>query len=189
MTLLLHLALLTALTPAPPAASRQQVVSARAGAVTRVEGEVIYHCHDKEDGVGKLEAGVRLHAGDLVFTAEQGSATLTLNPDSYLMVAANSSVRVYGTELDRMHFDVQKGEVFVLSRSLGEGASLVVHTPPGLLTVHKPGRYRFSVAEGGETEADVVRGELRYTDGRGRLVRVKERRKVRFIKSGKPVTH
>lgn len=68
-----------------PAAWAQsaQVISARAGAVTRVEGEVLYHCHDKESGIQTLETGVKLHDGDLVFTDENSNARWMLNPDSY----------------------------------------------------------------------------------------------------------
>jgi hypothetical protein len=57
------------------AATRQrpQVVSARAGLVTRVEGEVRCHHHEREGGVEELHAGERIHDDDIVFTNETGS--------------------------------------------------------------------------------------------------------------------
>ncbi|HJU48610.1 MAG TPA: FecR domain-containing protein [Gaiellaceae bacterium] len=173
---------------AAPAQAQQRVVSARAGLVTGVEGEALYHCHEKGEGVEQLPAGAMLHDGDLVYTSKGGRVTWALNPDSYMTVAAESVVRVYTGALDRMHFDVERGEVIVVSRSLGGGASLVIHAPPGLLTVHKPGRYLFRVAEGGETEASVEKGELRYEE-KGKTLSVKKGRKVTFQRVEKTTEH
>ncbi len=173
---------------AAPARAQERVVSARAGLVTGVEGEVLYHCHEKGEGVEQLPAGVSLHDGDLVYTSRGGSVTWALNPDSYMTVSADSVVRVYAGALDRMHFDIERGEVVVVSRSLAGEASLVIHAPPGVLTIHKPGRYLFRVAEGGETEASVEKGELRYEE-KGKTVSVKKGRKVYFRRVGKTTEH
>jgi hypothetical protein len=173
---------------AAPAWAQERVVSARAGLVTRAEGEVLYHCHEKGEGVEQLPAGARLHDGDLVYTSKGGSVTWALNPDSYMTVSADSVVRVYTGALDRMHFDVDRGEITVVVRSLDGGAALVVHAPPGILTVHKPGRYLFRVAEGGETEASVEKGELRYEE-KGKTLSVKKGRKVTFQKVEKKTEH
>jgi hypothetical protein len=123
-----------------------------------------------------------------VFTSKTGSVTWALNPDSYMVVAADSVVRVYAAALDRMHFDVERGQVVVVSRSLKGGAALVIHAPPGILAVYKPGRYLFRVAEGGETEASVEKGELRYEE-KGRTVSVRKGRKVYFRRVGKTTGH
>jgi hypothetical protein len=101
-----------------------------------------------------------------------------------MTVSADSVVRVYEGALDRMHFDVERGEVAVVSRSLSGGASLVIHAPPGILSVHKPRRYLFHVAEGGETEAAVEKGELRYTEN-NKSVSVRKGRRVHFRRVGK----
>ncbi|HEU4594854.1 MAG TPA: FecR domain-containing protein [Pyrinomonadaceae bacterium] len=173
---------------AASAPAQEKVVSARAGLVTGVEGEVLYHCHEKGEGVEQLPAGARLHDGDLVYTSKGGRVTWALNPDSYMTVSADSVVRVYEGALDRMHFDVDRGEVTVVVRSLDGGAALVVHAPPGILTVHKPGRYLFRVAEGGETEASVEKGELRYEE-KGKTLSVKKGRKVTFQRVEKKTEH
>lgn len=165
-----------------------QVVSARAGLVTRAEGEVLYHCHEKGEGVAQLESGVQLHDGDLVYTGKGARVTWALNPDSSMMVAADSFVRVYSGALDRMHFDVGRGEVVVITRSLKGGAALVVHAPPGIIAVHKPGRYLFRVADGGETEALVEKGELRYEE-KGKTIILKTGRKVTFRRAEKKIEH
>ena len=172
----------------PASAQEKRVVSARAGLVTRAEGEALYHCHEKGEGVEQLRPGVQLHDGDLVVTAKGGGVTWALNPGSYMTVSADSLVRVYDGRLDGMHFDVERGEVAVVVRSLGGGAALTVHTPPGRLTVRKAGRYLFRVEEGGETEASVAEGELRYLD-KGKEVSLKKGRKVNFRRTGKGVEH
>jgi hypothetical protein len=120
--------------------------------------------------------------GDMVLTGDKGSAEWSLNPDSYLRVAAGSHIQVGETSLDRMRFDIKRGEVFINMQSFSDGVSLVINTPPGLLTVHKAGRYLIRVAENGETEATVAKGELRYKDENGKLKSLKESRRVYFYK-------
>lgn len=132
-----------------------------------------------------MHVGEKLHDDDIVFTNETGRAQWTLNPDSYLSASPGSAVRVYDTSLERMSFGVERGEVVVVARSLGKGISLTIRTPPGPLTVHKAGIYRFQVAEDGGTVASVVKGELRYTDETGTLVVVKKGRSVTFRKAEK----
>lgn len=168
--------------------AQERVVSARAGLVTRAEGEVLYHCHEKGEGVGQLVAGARLHDGDLVYTGKGGHATWSLNPDSFMTVSEDSAVRVFDGSLDRMHFDVERGEVTVVSRSLKGVASLVVHAPPGQITVRKPGLYLFRVAADGETEASVGKGKLTYVEG-GKTLSVKRGRKVNFRRVEKKIEH
>lgn len=163
----------------------QKVISTRAGTVKNVRGEVFYHCHLNDQEAWALEKGLSLHNGDSVLTTESGDAAVTLNPDSYLVLSANSFVRIEETDLGAMHFDVERGEVLVISRTFGKGVSLVIHTPPAVLTVYKRGSYRIFVAENGDTEANVGRGELRYVDNRGQLIRVKKGRQVNFVKREK----
>jgi hypothetical protein len=171
-----------------PAPAQKRVVSARAGLVTRAEGEVLYHCHEKGEGVEQLRAGVQLHDGDRVFTSAGGSVTWALNPGSYMTVSPDSAVRVYDGSLGAMHFDVERGEAVVVVRSLKNGAALVIHAPPGILAVHKAGRYLFRVEDDGETEAAVGGGELRYLE-KGKEVSLKKGRKVSFRRTGKGVEH
>ena len=168
-------------------ARQAQVVSARAGLVTRIEGEVRCHHHEREAGVEELHVGERLHDEDIVFTNGSGRAQWALNPNSYLSASPNTAVRVYDTSLDRMSFGVERGEVVVVTRSLGKDVSLSIRTPPGPLTVYKSGLYRFRVADDGGTEAEVVRGELRYVDERGNPNVVRKGRSVTFRKSDKVV--
>lgn len=165
-----------------------QVVSARAGVVTRAEGEVFYRPGGGDDA-RRLQAGVKLADGDVVVTAQGARAEWSLAPDSFLQVGADSSVRVYELSPGRMHFDVERGEVFVIVRSLKSRESLIVHAPPGLLTVFRPGHYRVRVAVNGDTDAAVAKGELRYADAKGNLIRVGKRKEVHFFTGERKIVH
>ena len=164
------------------------VVSARAGVVTRAEGEVFYQPRGEKDR-RQLQIGVKLNDGDAVITAQGGRAEWSLTPDSFLQVGADSSVRVDELSSGQMHFDVERGEVYVIMRSLKKGGSLIVHAPPGLLTAYKPGRYRVRVAANGDTDAAVAKGELSYVDAKGKLVRVKKRKEVHFYTGERKIVH
>jgi hypothetical protein len=181
MRLLIPLLLVLAAAPSAPAA---QVISARAGRVSRVEGDVLQHCHQKKESLSPLKTGQVLHDGDAVVTSGGGQAVLALDPGSYLRVTGDAFLSLRETAFDRMHFDVDRGEVCVESKSLGKKAALVLHAPPGQLAVTKPGHYHVRVGPGGETEALVLEGEIRYTDGGGGVASVRSRGSVRFVRKG-----
>ncbi len=159
-----------------------QIISTRAGVVKKVDGDVFYRCHEKENDAQSIINGLALHNEDTIVTAESSSIVLALNPDSYLYVYGDAFIKVKNTELDKMHFDIERGEVILFIRSLKNGASLVIHTPPGILTISKGGRYRVSVGKKGNTEANVFGGELQYINEKGELVKIKKGRQVNFIK-------
>lgn len=159
-----------------------QIISTRAGTVKNVRGETFFRCHLNEKEALPLEKNLLLHNGDTVLTTEEGSVAIALNPDSYLVLSADSLMKVVETDLGAMHFDIERGEILIISRSLKGGASLVIHTPPAVLTVFKRGNYRIFVDKNGNAEANVGSGELRYIDENGELKRVKKGRKVNFVK-------
>ena len=159
-----------------------QVISTRAGVVKKVQGDVFYRCHENQQDALKLINNLALHNEDTIVTAEASSAVLALNPDSYMYVDGDAYLKIKQTELDKMHFDIERGEIILFIRSLKNGASLVIHTPPGILTIYKGGQYRISVGKKGETEANVFGGELRYFDENGKLNKLKKGRQVNFVK-------
>lgn len=158
---------------------QSQVISASAGTVSRVEGEVWFRHRDATE-LHPLHADQKLVAGDLVLTGSSGRVEWSLNPGSSLQVGHFSQVRIYETSLDGMHFDIERGEVFAIVKSLDNHAALVLDTPPALLIVSKGGRYRVRVAADDATEASVRDGELRFVNGEGKVIKIKTRRRVRF---------
>ena len=181
--LLTALLLLNWWMPLAPAARAQstpaQVISARVGTVTRVEGEVLVRQHGTRE-LQSLRVGLTLSNGDTVMTGKTGRAEWTLNPGSYLQINSLSQVWVYETSLNKMHFDILRGEVFVIVSALKGGAALVLDTPPAELNVVKSGNYRVRVAPDDATEALVGAGKLQLVDYQGKAITVTKGRRVRF---------
>jgi hypothetical protein len=158
---------------------RSLIVSTRVGDVSRLDGEV----RSKQRGEAnprELQVGDKLSEGDIVLTGAQSRAEWSLGPDSYFQVGGESQVRLYET-LDEMHFDIERGEVFVIVSSLDKGEVLELDTPHALLTVARRGRYRIRVSKNGDTEATVVQGELRFVNSKGEAGRVTTRKQIHFF--------
>lgn len=161
------------------ATAQGQVVSVRAGVVTRVEGEVRVRRH----GAGEarlLKPGDGLSKGDLLLTGDNGRAELTLNYGSYLLVAPLSQVWIYEMGNDRIHLDILRGEVSATVEGNIVDTPLVLDTPPSELDIVKRGHYVVRVAADGSTEAYVESGELRFMDSNGVTMRLKKHKRVRF---------
>lgn len=159
-----------------------QVLRAEAGLVKKIDGEVLVHCHRSRPDLSELRKGEVLHNEDLILTLKSGSAVFSLNPDSYVLVSADTALTVRETALSAMRFDVTAGEVIVTVSSLDNGASLVFHAPPRVLKISKKGLYRVYVQPSGETQVNVIRGELIYTGNDNRPVRLTKGKQVDFRK-------
>jgi len=161
--------------------AQSKIVSAHAGAVYYVQGEVVYHEHNRDETM-LLRPGDRLDEGDIVLTLNDASAEWSLTPDSFLKVSGNSLICVHTVALERMDFDLERGEIMIVIKMHANRTSLLLHTPPALLTIREPGRYLVRVLENKETEVLVGEGEVQYLNKQGKTDRVKKGRKVNFIK-------
>jgi hypothetical protein len=150
--------------------------------VKKVDGEVFVHCHKSRPDMAALRKGEVLHKDDFILTHRSGSAVFSLNPDSYVLMSADTVLTVRETILSAMHFDVSVGEVIITVSGLDNGAALVLHPPPGPLEIRKKGLYRVYVQPDGNTQVNVVRGELFYTDHNRRRVRLAKGKQVDFRK-------
>jgi hypothetical protein len=155
-------------------------VPARAGEVFRLDGEV-WVCLNGNQSHQPLRVGQRLSPGDVVLTGADGRVEWSLNPNSYFQVGPRSQVRVFGTALEYMHFDVERGEVFVIADRIADRMALEIDTRHKLLTVMRRGSYRVRVAANNDTEATVVSGELQFMNDDGKAVRVRKHQQVRFL--------
>lgn len=108
-----------------------------------------------------LRKGQTLSADDTVLTGTQGRAEWSLNPDSYFQVGPSSRVRIYDIGFKQRHFDILRGEIFVIVNALDREAPLELDTPLALITITKSGSYRVRVSPDGDTEATVVHGNHR----------------------------
>ena len=159
-----------------------QVISARAGLVRKVDGDVFIHCHEDTAKKSKLQIGDILHNEDLVVSSESASVVLALNPGSHLFLYGATTLRVKDTALESMHFDIIVGEVIAKISELENGASLLLHPPPARVEILKKGLFRVFVQGGGETQVNVVTGEVMYNDQSSRPTRLKKGRQVDFVR-------
>lgn len=148
---------------APSAGTTKYVVSAEAGAVNVVEGEVIF---ESDAGrVGRLVKGDDIKVGQKVTTSADGKAEILLNPGSYLRVGGNTSFEFESTSLENLTVNVHKGsavfEVFASNDFL-----VNVNGPDASFVIVDSGVYRIDVVEGKSTFS-VRRGQARagHVDG------------------------
>ncbi|MDT7806324.1 MAG: hypothetical protein QOJ70_137 [Acidobacteriota bacterium] len=163
----------------PTRQAHAQVISVRAGYVTRVEGETWVRRHGATE-LSALQQSDSLVRGDVVLTGNDGRAEMTLTPGSYMQVGPLAEVWIYAIEDDRIHFDILRGEVSAtIEGNIGD-TPLVLDTPPAELDIVKRGHYILQVAADGSTEAYVEAGELLFVDSNEVTVRLKKHKRVRF---------
>jgi hypothetical protein len=179
LLLMLNASAPAALTAPQGSPSEALVVHARPGDVTKVEGEA-WVCPRGDVSQRPLLKGARLAPGDVVTTGPAGRAEWSLGPDSYMRVAGASRVKVNEVSPEDMLFAVEEGRAFFVITWRSVGTSVVIETALATFFVAGKGSYVVSVAQGGETEAAALRGELRFIDPRGRVVRVRRHRGVRL---------
>lgn len=164
-----------------PEPGQSLTVSARAGEISRLDGEV-WLKRRGDAGLRVLQVGERLPEGDVVTTSQHGRAEWAMHPDSYFQLGQESRARIDSLSDSLRRFDIERGEVFVIVGILDHAGALELDTPHALLTVAKRGSYKIRVAPNLDTEATVVRGELRFVNRLGEAGRVTKRKQVRFYK-------
>ena len=134
------------------------VISAKAGGVNYVEGNVISTGKNKKGGL--LLKGDTLEIGDKVSTGANGKAEILLNPGSYIRLAENSSFEFLTTSLDDLRLRLSGGsamfEVFA-----DDDFNIVVNTPKADFSIIKSGVYRISVLNDGSGKIAVWKGKAR----------------------------
>ena len=164
-----------------PEPRQSLTVSARAGEISRLDGEV-WLKRRGDAGLRALQVGERLSEGDVVTTGQHGRAEWAMRPDSYFQLGQESRVRIDSLSDSLLRFDIERGEVFVIVGILDHAGALELDTPHPLLTVAKRGSYKIRVAPNLDTVATVVQGELRFVNRTGEKGRVTKRKQVRFYK-------
>ena len=154
----------------------QYVVSAKAGVVNIVEGDVSFERGGKVDML--LTSDV-LRAGDVVRTGRDGRAEILLNPGSYLRLSADSEFTFSDTRLHMLGLKIMKGSAIVEASMIVEAITVV--TPQGEFPIVDGGLYRFNVGADGGSEVIARKGKVQA----GRVT-VKEGKKA-VIGAGAPV--
>ncbi|HEX5735666.1 MAG TPA: FecR domain-containing protein [Blastocatellia bacterium] len=133
----------------------QYVVSARAGVVNIVEGDVSFERAGKSD---MLIAGDVVRSGDLVKTGANGRAEILLNPGSYLRLSTNTEFIFKDTRIHRLELELLKGSAIIEASVVVE--TITVITPQREIPIDNGGLYRFNIGAAGGSEIVLRKGKV-----------------------------
>lgn len=143
-------------------------ISAKAGGVNFVEGNVIVKRADGTTGI--LAKGDQLEAGDTVMTGELGKAEILLNPGSYTRLGGKTSFRFKTTSLDNLEIELKSGsanfEVFA-----SKDFRVTINTPKTKLFLIQTGIYRLDVSPDGIGKIAVYQGQAQLADSASTIVK------------------
>jgi hypothetical protein len=166
-----HLSLALTLAAACAASAGAQsmddrVISARAGGVNFVSGEVTFR-RAGHDAWQQLATTDELKAGDAVRTGADGRAEILLNPGSYLRLGATSEFELTDPSLDSLRVKLSQGSALVEAAGYGDAdAAIALDTPRASVSLVRSGVYRVNVAASGATEVFVRKGRALVGAGR-----------------------
>lgn len=134
------------------------VISAKAGGVNSVSGQVTVRRSGEKDWQA-LTSKDDLATGDVVRTGASGLAEVLLNPGTYLRLPGNSELELTDASLDNLKVRLVEGSAIVEAAGQGGGDLLITFlTPQTRVAIVKKGVYRINVRRAGETEVIVRNG-------------------------------
>jgi hypothetical protein len=142
-----------------------RIISARAGGVNFVSGDVRVRRAGAEDWAG-LTAEDELRSGDTVRTGATGRVEVLLNPGSYFRAGGSTEFTLKDADLDDLRIELRRGSAVVEATGYGYGdtdLSIALATPHGLVRIVRSGVYRVNVPAAGPTELAVSKGRA-YLD-------------------------
>lgn len=157
-------------------ASAQAVISAKAGVIHYVEGEVFVGEKDSKTAV-EVKTGGRytdVKENQELSTGE-GRVEVLLNPGVFLRLGENSSVKMISTRLVDTRLDVTKGSALIEVVEVLKDNTVTVLAKDAALTVTKSGLFRLDP----ETGIRVYKGEAQVMAG-GNPEILKEGREMLF---------
>lgn len=160
--------LLLAATGASMAQHDPRLISARAGGVNFVTGEVMWT--PAGSGITEaLAADDELGSGDVVKTGGDGRVEVLLNPGSFLRVGVNAEFELTDNSLDHLAIKLTRGAALIeatVYRDEHEQQFVIgVNTPRGRVAIARSGLYRINVAPDGASEVAVYKGSATVGDG------------------------
>ncbi len=133
-------------------------ISAQAGGVNFVAGDVLYRHADDKDWQ-RLSTKDSLVNGDMVRTGAGGQVEVLLNPGSYLRLGESSEFVMSDASLDSLRFELIGGSAIVEATGYGESAvEMTVETAQTRAKIIRSGIYRFNVLPSNVTEVAVRTG-------------------------------
>ena len=155
----------------------QYVVSAKAGQINFLEGEVVYKRLRNDWDI--LSSGDNLLTGDSVKTGMTGRAEVLLSPGSYMRLSENAEFIFSNASLYSLKINLLKGSAIIESAVIEE--PIIVVTPNAEYLIVQKGLYRFQVVSDERSEVTVRKGKVKVADST-----VKKGKKA-VIEGGVPV--
>jgi len=154
-----------------------------------VKGEVVYQ---RSDAKFPLETGMKLDQGDIIRSSKGSYAELLLQPGNFLRVSADTELKIFNDEHDKMRLKLIQGTIIIenLSRDnagfsryvIDEATELIrVITADAEVFINRPGIFRINANAGGRTEVVVREGEAAING-------FKVKKKRRAVTTGGSVT-
>ncbi|MEW6361974.1 MAG: FecR family protein [Acidobacteriota bacterium] len=140
------------------AAGDKWMISARAGGVNYVEGDVAVVRSNARSG--RLLKGDMVEIGDRVSTGTSGKAEILMNPGSYIRLAGNSAFEFITTDLDDLRIKLDRGSA-ILEIFASKDFKVVVQTPRLPLSFDSTGVYRIDIENDGSARLEVWKGKAR----------------------------
>lgn len=171
---ILALALLVVPSSVSAQSPDQYVVSAKAGGVNFVSGDVSV----KRQGfkvIEPLTAQSNLESGDVVSTGISSRLEVLLIPGSYLRVGDNTEFEFSDSSLETLRVRLIRGSAIVEVTNNDDARSLLsVHTPQSSVTIDKRGLYRIDVLPNGTTQIFVRKGRALVRNAAGEITKLEE---------------
>ncbi|MGA9774033.1 MAG: FecR family protein [Blastocatellia bacterium] len=142
--------------PIPQDEQSMYVVSAKAGVINLIEGDVSY-MRDKA-AWSKLTSGDELREGDTVKTGANSRAEVLLTPGCYLRLAENTGFVLSDTSVNKFKIEILEGSALIEASVIED--PMTVATPKTEFSIIRKGLYRFNVSNDGKAEAAVRKGRI-----------------------------
>lgn len=160
------------------AAGDTYVISAKAGGVNYVEGNVSILRKDGKSA--PLLKSDTIEIGDKITTGADGKAEILLNPGSYVRLGANVEFEFQSTDLDNLKLKLSAGSA-IFEVYADKEFKVTLDLPANDIELTKSGVYRVDVLADGRERIAVWQGELNVGGDEQR--EVTDGREV-FIKDG-----
>lgn len=152
----------------PSSVGNLYVISANAGGVNYVEGNVSVKQNNGRNGY--LLRGDKLEVGEKVITGADGKAEILLNPGSYLRLAGNSAFEFATTSLDDLQLKLTHGSA-MFEVITDNDFTFAVNTPKGRFYIIESGVYRIDVLGDGSGKIEVWKGKAQVGDDNEQIVK------------------
>jgi hypothetical protein len=138
-----------------------RVISARAGGVNLVTGDVRVRREASAEWVA-LSTADELKGGDTVRTGSAGRVEILLNPGSYFRAGANTEFKLASGDLNDLRLELARGSAVVEAMGYdyegGTSVRIDVAVPGALVKIVRSGVYRLNAQAGAPPEVAVSKG-------------------------------